>query len=319
VVSKIHKRILLLLVATFSTMVNANTIVVYGVGIDRESAKKDAFRIAIENVCGVAVLSDKKIVNHSVQKNEVTTYSSCYVENYKILKEYSDKLQIQVTVRSNSISSRLLSESNRESQFDTNSLKSQLDTLKDQQATGDKLVDAVFSDYPYRAYNLNKVKDPYIISDDRRKIYLMVPYDITWNYNFISAINDTFSLFQSNNGNGVITVMAKNPKNLILGKRNFYQIDDLKRLDHIKSKFNNENEMRLKVQANDNKGNRVLNVCFNPEYKAGGIFYSAGVRNQLTIFGNDRNTGTMKINLTIPADVIYDVYVDVIPQRDCKL
>lgn len=318
-VSNFYKAFAALLVIGYSLTVNANTVIVYGVGVDRESAKKDAFRLAIENVCGTAVLSDKKIVNQSVEKNEIITYSSCYVENYEILKDQGNRLQLKVTVRTNSISSRLFSESNKESQFNTNAVKSQLDTLKAQQESGDKLVDAVFSDYPYRAYNLNKTKDPYIISDVRRRFYLMVPYDITWNYNFISAMNDTFSLFNSKTGNGTISVMAKNPKNLILGKKNFYRIDDLERLDYIKSKFNNKNEMRLKVRAKDSIGNTVLNICYSPEYKPGGIFYSAGVRNALTIFGNDRNTGTIQINLTFPANTIYDVYVDVVPQRDCKL
>lgn len=318
-VSNFYKGLISLLVIGCSLTVNANTVIVYGAGVDRESAKKDAFRLAIENVCGTAVLSDKKVVNQNIEKNEIITYSSCYVENYEILKDQGNRLQLKVTVRTNSISSRLFSESNKESQFNTNAVRSQLDTLRAQQQSGDKLVDAVFGDYPYRAYNLNKTKDPYIMSDARRQVYLMIPYDITWNYNFISAMNDTFSLFNSRSGNGTITVMAKNPKNLILGKRNFYHIDDLERLDYIKSKFNNQNELRLKVRAKDNRGNSVLNVCYNPEYKAGGIFYSVGVRNEITIFGNDRNTGTIQINLTFPADVIYDVYVDVVPQRDCKL
>jgi hypothetical protein len=317
VASNFFKLIVAFLAIVYSVVVGASTVVVYGVGTDRESAKKDAFRNAIENVCGTAVLSDKKIVNQKVEKNQIITYSSCYVENYKILNDYGDKLQIQVTVKSNQISSRLFSESNQESKFDSNSIKSQFDTLKEQRQQGDKLISAVFEDYPYRAYNLNKVKDPYIESDSRRNIYLMVPYDLTWNYNFITAMNQTFQLFNTKNGYGMITVMAKNPKNLILGKRNFYYLDDLERLDFIKSKFSYENDFRLKIQARDNRDNIIIDVCYRPAFQTNGNFYSIGMKNQLTIFGNDRNNGTVRIKLNTPAELIYSVTIDVVAAKDC--
>jgi hypothetical protein len=132
-------------------------------------------------------------------------------------------------------------------------------------------------------------------------------------------MNETFSQIKNNRGHGMISIMAKNPDDIILGKRHNYYIDDWTRFNYIKSKFTNENELRLKVRARDNQGRNALNICYSPEYKAGGIFYSVGISDELTVFGNDRNRGTIKIKLTVPADVIYDIYVDVVAERDCKL
>lgn len=312
------KAILASVLLQASLTVSAATIIVDGVGIDREAAKKDAFRTAIENVCGTAVLSDREHFNNHTTHNKVTSYSSCRVEKYEVLEEKNNKLKLKVTVIDNRMSERLYNQSNS-MRFDGDILRAQIDTMKQEQKSGDELVDAIFRDYPYRAYTLNQTKQPYVTTDNRRNLYLMVPYDITWNYKFITAVNDMFTLVETPRGRGTVTVMAKNPDALLLGHRDKYFMDDMFRLDYIKSKFMDQNELRLKVKARDNTGKSILNICYNPEYKAGGIFYSIGVDHKLTIFGNDRNSGTMRIKLTFPADVIYDIYVDVVAARDCKL
>lgn len=298
--------------------VNASTLVVEGVGVDRDTAKRDAFRNAIENVCGTAVLSDREHVNDRTTHNQITTYSSCRVENYEIIEDRGNKLKMKVTVTDNRMSDRLYNKSNSK-RFDGKILKAQIDTLREEQQSGDKLIDAIFRDYPHRAYRLNDTKDPYITSDNNRNIYLMVPYDIRWNYNFITAMNEAFKTMEVNRGRARITVMAKNPDDFLIGHRDDFYINDMSRLEYIKTKFMDQNELRLNVKAKDSKGANVLNVCYNPDYKAGGIFYSIGINNELTIFGNDKNKGTLRIKLTFPAEVIYDIYVDVVAARDCKL
>ena len=299
--------------------VGAESITVYGFGSDRESAKKDAFRTAIENVCGTAVLSDREHFNDRTTHDKVITYSSCRVEKYEILEYDGHQLKISVTVTNNKLSERLFSKSNSKNQFDTDSVNAQVHTMRQEQKRGDRFIDEVFRDYPYRAFNLHQTQKPYITNDSYRNFYLMVPYDVRWNYNFITAMNEVFSAIQTPNGKGEINIAAKDPKALLLGRHDTYYVDDLYRFQYLKSKFVNQNEMRLKVNARDIRGRQVLNICYNPEYKAGGIFYSVGVNHKLTIFGNDRNAGTMRIKLTFPADVIYDIYVDVVAVRDCKL
>jgi hypothetical protein len=313
-----HKAIAALLLLQASLTVNANTVTVYGQGVDRETAKKDAFRTAIEQVCGTEVLSNREHFNGDTTRNNVLTYSSCRVENYEILEDQGSRLKIKVQLTSNRISHRLHSKSNQ-STFNTNALSAQISSLKDEQKRGDNLIDEVFIDYPYRAFNLNKTKDPYLTSDNYRNLYLMVPYDLRWNYNFITSMMDTFNAMGNDRGRGHIQIMAKDPRNLLFGHQSVYYMNDLHRLDHIKSKFMDQNELRLNVKARDTQGRQVLNVCYNPDYKAGGVFYSIGIDRQLTIFGNDKNIGTMRIKLTFPAEVIYDIYVDVVAARDCKL
>lgn len=314
------KRLLLAAIAlTANIAVGATSITVYGYGADRESAKRDAFRTAIENVCGTAVLSDREHFNNNTVHDKIVSYSSCRIEQYEILEDHGNRVRLKVTLSDLRSSDRLFSKSNSRWQFDGDKMRAQLDSIKQEQRDGDEFIDSIFRDYPYRAYNLNKTKDPYVTIDSDRQIYLMVPYDIRWNYNFIKAMLNTFTMLETPQGKGLITVVAKNPDDLILGRTDKFFINDLHRLEYIKTKFTNQNEMRLNIKARDTRGKQVLNICYNPEYKAGGIFYSIGVDRKLVIFGNDNNAGTLRIKLTFPADVIYDIYVDVVAARDCKL
>ena len=314
------KRLAICLIALATNIaVGATTVTVYGYGSDRETAKQDALNTAVTNVCGKAVLSNREHFNNNTTHDGVSVYTSCRVSKFDIVESAGDRLKVRVTVVDNKSSHRLFSESNHRLEFDSVQVRTQIDSLKREQQQGDKLIDEIFRDYPYRAYNLRSNAKPYITNDENRDLYLVIPYDITWNYNFITAMNETFSQIKTKRGFGVITVSAKSPDNLVLGKKDNYYINDWTRFNYIKSKFMYDNELRLKVRARDNKGRDALSLCYNPEYKAGGIFYSIGISDELTIFGNDRNQGTIKIKLTIPAEVIYDISVDVVAQRDCKL
>ena len=314
-----HKAALAACILASNIAVGATTVTVYGYGSDRESAKQDAFNTAITNVCGKAVLNDREHRNDVTVHNATSVYTSCRVDKFDIIDSTEGRIKVKVTVIDNRSSHRLFSESNHRLEFDSEQVRNQLQNIKREQQDGDKMIDEIFRDYPYRAYNLVNSKNPYVTVDENRNVLLVVPFELRWNYNFITAMTETFSQIKNKRGYGVITVMAKNPDALLIGHRDNYYIDDITRFNHIKSKFTEDNELRLAVKAKDYKGNNVINVCYNPEYKSGGIFYSVGVYDELTVFGNDRNRGAVNIKLTIPAEIIRDISLDVVAARDCKL
>lgn len=313
------KKIAISIIATLSCIaVSAQTINVYGYGPTREQAKLDAFKVAIENVCGSNVLSSKEFFNGNTVHNKVLAYSSCRVKNYKILSEHNDKLLVQVTVEGLDISKRLSTSHENRYVFDGAQIRDTIDSYNDEKASGDELIDEVFRDYPYHAFELNPTKQPYMFSDASRNFYLVVPYDLRWNKKYVGAVRETMTLLQSSHGTGTVKILAHNPKTF-LGYTSYHNLNDTHRIDQIKNKMTGNNELRLNLVARDNTGRHIIDVCYSPDYKAGGIFYSVGVKNNISIFGDDRNKGEIKIRMTFPADVIYDIYVDVVAQRDCKL
>lgn len=314
---KILAIILLLLLPGYA--VSATPITVYGYGTDRESAKKDAFRTAIENVCGIKIISKREHLNNNTFYNDIATHSTCRVISHDIIREENNpyRIEVKLLVENTRESDTLNAESNG---FHFRSdLSDNIQGYYDEKKSGDKLVDAMFLDYPYQAFELKQNGKPYITDDNFRNLYLMIPFKINWNYSFIQNMRDVFSNLDTRYGDAKITVIAKNPKSIILGRRDNFNFSDYGRLDYIKSKFVGENELRIHVKARDNKGKNVLNICYSPEYKQGGIFYSIGVHKEMTIFGNDVNEGLIQIRLNFPAEVIYDLSVDVAAEKDCKL
>jgi len=310
-------KVAIVLIALASNLaVSATSITVYGYGADRESAKKDAFKTAIETKCGVEVLSDREHFNNRTTLNKVTTYSSCRVENYKILEESPGKLKIQVELQRNNIAHRLQTNNDNRSVVDSAQLTAQLSTYKEEKIAGDRLIDDVFRDYPSKAYNIKS--KPYLTTDTYRDAYIVVPFEVRWNYNFLKSLDDTFALMRTKDGPGLITVTSKDPKALLLGNTSVFYMDDLYRLDYIKSKFNYENQWRLNVRARDTTGKVVVNICYSPDYRAGAIFFSTGSNNRLAVFGSDVYTDTLRIKLKVPADIVYDIYTDIVPANSCK-
>jgi hypothetical protein len=298
--------------------ISANTITVYGYGADREKAKLDAFKTAIENVCGSNVLSSREHFNGNTVHNKVLAYSSCRVRNYSILEESEGKLLVQVSVEGLDISKRLSSPGNNRYVFDNTQIRANLESYKDEKTSGDELIDEVFRDYPYHAYELKTTKQPYIFADATRNFYLVVPYDLRWNKNYVNAVRETMTLLQSDHGTGTVKIMANNPKTF-LGYKTYHNLNDIQRINQIKDRMSGSNELRLNIVARDNVGRHVIDICYSPDYKAGGIFYSIGIPNNISIFGDDKNRGEVKIRMAFPVDVIYDIYVDVVAERDCKL
>lgn len=292
--------------------VGAESLSLYGYGTDRESAKRDAFRTASQNICGVAILDDREHFNGKTTHNKTNVYSSCRIVNYRIIKdELSEKerLLINVTVEDTRQSGRLFNKPYNREVFNGDVASENIHSYVEEKKLGDELVSEIFRDYPYHAYNLDKSLRPYITDDPYRNIYLVVPYKVTWNKNFIYAMKDTFSAVSNKDGRyGHIQVGNK-----------VYYMDDLTRLNHIKNQITGDNEMRLQLNIRDTSGNRIVHLCYSPVYKQGGIFYSVGVDRQLTIFGTDTNRGEIKLKLTVPAEVIYDISLDVVAERDCKL
>ena len=65
----------------------AQTVTVEGVGVDRDSAMRDAARMAVEQVAGMYLNSDTVVSNTSVELDEILTPAQGYVQNINVLSE----------------------------------------------------------------------------------------------------------------------------------------------------------------------------------------------------------------------------------------
>ena len=89
---------------------------------DFEGAKKQAFRLASEQVAGTVVLSESELRNSNLTRNEIITYSSGLIDEYKIVDRVdmpgAVKLTMDVWITESVMAQRLLAKSATEKGID---------------------------------------------------------------------------------------------------------------------------------------------------------------------------------------------------------
>ena len=95
---KLGKKILLtsLLVLSLNGVVSAQTVIVDGVGVDLDSAKRDASRNAVEQVVGTFIDSQTIVQDMSVKLDEIYTKSQGFVTDIKVLNQSNDSGMVRV-------------------------------------------------------------------------------------------------------------------------------------------------------------------------------------------------------------------------------
>lgn len=311
----------------------ANALQVSGGGRTFEEAKHNAFRTAIEFVSGSIVASESTSRNYDMVKNEILVYSAGYIDNYKILSKQESKdyvyLILDVEVSSSKLKDFILSQPNKTSEFESDRHQNQINTYFDERDAGDKLIASLTKHYPYKAYNLKQLPYQLKLNVDRN-VTLVVPYQLTWNYNYLVALNETLMKTQDsefhllNRPPGRIVVMGKSPDSLIIGNRNIYYFNDLVRLEKVKESMIGRNEARIALNITNIRNESVINICIYPLFLTGAqpSFYRKGTRDDLVIFGNEVENGSVKLELgkgdRVNVSEFKNIELKLVPHKDCR-
>ena len=281
----------------------ANAIQVSGEGSTFEEAKLNAFKTAIEYEAGTIVVSERDSTNYKLIKNEILVYSSAYITNYKIINTFKSGNQVHVVVdvdvSSNKISDRILGVGSKptmvESKHDT-----QYQTYIENKNNGDRILLQVLKDYPVKAFTVTQ--GPHALAVDvYRNAILEIPIEFKWNYNYITSLNDTLSALEDGSHGllkqspGNITIMAKDPKDYVFGKKSIYRFNDVLITQAIKESFL-QNQPRIQITITG-RGVVVYKNCFVPDSFVGKrpAFFSTEV--DLILYGNQVEKNIIKLEL----------------------
>jgi len=77
------------------------TVTAVGSGVDREQARKDALRNAIEQAVGTSLTSQSKMENFALIEDAVSTRSNGYIKSYDVIKEGQNGQQYEMEVKAN--------------------------------------------------------------------------------------------------------------------------------------------------------------------------------------------------------------------------
>jgi hypothetical protein len=305
----------------------ANAIQVNGEGSTFEEAKLNAFRTAIEFEAGSIVVSERDSINYKLIKNDILVYSSAYITNYKIINSFKtgNKVQvvIDVDVASNKIADRILGIGSKpaivESKHDI-----QYQTYMENKNNGDRILLQVLKDYPTKAFTVTQ-GNHILAVDVYRNAILEIPLEFKWNYNYITSLNDTLSaledgsygLFRPSPGN--ITIMAKDPKDYVFGKKSIYKFNDVLITQAITDTFlGNPPRIQLTITG---RGNVVYKNCFVPESFVGkrpGFFNAES--NLLILYGNQVEKNIIKLELRNMPTLLRDaekIELAVVAHKSC--
>lgn len=168
---------------------------VAGTGSSETEARTNGFRLAVEQAVGTLILSETETRNQRIVRDEIITYASGFVDRFDIVKTERSGNQYQVTmdvwVGESRIANRLLNQSIDAGSIDGPRLSVQVETLRHERVSGDRIVETVLRDFPRRAFDV-ELNSSNIKFDHNRTVVLDVTYTFRWNRTYYDSLVESF-------------------------------------------------------------------------------------------------------------------------------
>lgn len=162
---------------------------IIGYGYTQSDMLKDAFKKAIQQE-GLIILSEQQVRGFNLVKDDIFAYSANYIDSYKIIGGgYRDSIEIKACVSSTKIANRILSAQADTKQYDGQQASAQIQTFTNSLDNAKTLFGKIFQQYPKNAYNA-ELKKWWLVMDQQGFPQLNIHYRVTWNRNFLDALQD---------------------------------------------------------------------------------------------------------------------------------
>ena len=208
---------------------------VEGRGNTFEQARSNGFSLAIEQAVGALVLTETEMKNTHLVRNDLISYSSGYVENFKIIDQTPTSVIMDVWVSESKLADRILNKEKETTQFSGELLHAQASTYLNSRQQLSKVVDAVLNDYPRSAFAVQQLGSEFVV-DNNNTPHVKVKYKLEWNYNYLLALDEMLSLVSDKKSwtkkQNKIVLSMKKPGNW-MGKTTEYVVDTNSIYDQI--------------------------------------------------------------------------------------
>ena len=125
---------------------------------DFESAKAEGFRLAVEHAVGTLVLSETETANSRINRDDIITYASGYVDRFEITDRTNVgnavELTMKVWVAHSAIANRLLNTSETSGQIDGERVATNIATITHERRSGDRIIATILTDFPKRSFDI---------------------------------------------------------------------------------------------------------------------------------------------------------------------
>lgn len=246
---------------------------VTGVGNTCDQARDNAFRIAVEQSFGTAVMAERQMKNDVLTRDEVLSHSSGFIEDFTILNtEKSNsgcRVQMNATVKPSMVNQYIFNDPKDSVDANGKRINAQVSTYLDERNRSDNTINGLFTDYVKRAYKLKQYPVEYAL-DNRRQTTMIVPFEVSMNDDFLKKLNYTLSKVQEKcTGNCARTpkyIVNYIPDNSIIPSMNRYFFGDMQTPELIDRLVRGQCDYTYKVLLNiyNVNGDVIYTERFNP-------------------------------------------------------
>lgn len=163
---------------------------VAGDGATTEEARMNGFRLAVEQALGTLISSETEVQNGRIRRDEIISYAAGFVDRFEIVNNQPTARGVRVTMRvwvgRSALADRLLNKTERSGEVDGARASVQLQTLNQERATGDRLLQQVLNDFPKRAFDIEM--KPAEVLRQNRTAYMELSFKLGWNQDYLRSL-----------------------------------------------------------------------------------------------------------------------------------
>lgn len=306
-----------------------------------ESARSEAFRLAVELAVGSLVVSETDVRNGVVARNEILKYSAGYIDNFKVLSETQiggrTRLVVDVWVGESKIADRIQNRSRGQGSIEGSRIAAQQDSLKRSKDTAVSLLELVARDFPERAFSVAVGQTTSRVSANQ--VEIDVPIRMKWNSDYLNSLLEViertkdsegrrsthpFILFYRKEGSWTdryVSYTEYEPGYVM--HRHFIESEPMVRLRFmdVNKKTIGFNCRRLAALRGVFYSDAKMLVGHHSLDQATGQFFAAPDRmSHFGVYGDYEGTTTLRTTLTRSSDLVArmnDVEVDVVRKIEC--
>jgi hypothetical protein len=183
-------------------------IEVAGNGATTTEARDNGFRLAVESALGSLISSETVVQNGRVQRDEIISYAAGFVDRFETVETRTGPDGITVTMRvwvkRSALADRLLNRSEKSGEVDGARATVQLQTLNQERATGDRLLQTVLNDFPRRAFDITM--EPTDVNLQNRTAVLDMHFRLGWNQDYLRSLWTAVDATSQRKGRTVSTI-----------------------------------------------------------------------------------------------------------------
>jgi hypothetical protein len=191
-----------------STRKQVYYIEVAGQGSNPTEARDNGFRLAVEQAIGSLISSETEVQNGRIVRDEIISYASGFVDRFEIIETRTTGtgtlVFMRVWVKRSDLSDRLLNRSERSGEVDGARASVQLQTLNQERATGDRLLQQVLNDFPKRAFDIEM--KPTDVVRQNRSAHMELTFVLGWNQDYLRSLWTALEATSQRSGRTVSTI-----------------------------------------------------------------------------------------------------------------